>query len=237
MTGQNGSLSPRLELSFLLAAGGLTFCLTVLPLAVAGLRSVVPFWVFLLLSTVPLQLCNILSCVIPARKFCPERPLMPLLDLVPPPRTEWRLILGGTAAVYLLLAVVTGLTVFMLKKFGIPPVEQPIVQLIRQGSVSTIILLTPVMILLAPIGEELCFRYAIFKKLEHHTGPFPAALLTALLFAAAHMNLQVFPSLFLLGLWLSTLYRRTGSLLASVVAHSLFNTISLVLICCLPAAK
>ena len=237
MTGQNGLLSPRLELSFLLAAGGMTFCLTVLPPALACLRPVIPFWLFLLLSTVPVQLSGILSCVIPARKFCPERPLLPVLDLVFPPRGEWRLILGGTGAVYLLLAAVTGVTVFVLKKIGLPPVEQPIVQLIRQGSVFTIALLAPVMILLAPLGEELCFRYAVFKKLEYHAGPFPAALLTSLLFAAAHMNLQVFPSLFLLGLWLSTLYRRTGSLFAPVAAHALFNSVSLVLLCCMPAAK
>ena len=235
MTGQNGSLSPRLELSFLLAAGGMTFCLTILPLALSGLRPVIPFWLFLLLSTVPVQLSAILACVIPARKFCPEKPLAIQLDLVSPPRREWHLVLGGTGAVYLLLAAVTGVAVFVLKKIGISPAEQPIVQLVRQGSVFTIILLAPIMIVLAPLGEELCFRYAVFKKLEYHAGPFPAALLTSLLFAGAHLNLQVFPSLFLLGLWLCTLYRRTGSLLAPVVAHSLFNTVSLILICCLPA--
>lgn len=235
MNGQNRSLSPRLELSFLLAFAGMAFCLTVLPLALSGLRPVIPVWLFLLLSTVPVQLVSILACVIPARKFCPEQPLAPVLDLVSPPRKEWYFVLGGTGAVYLLLALVTSANVLVLKKFGIPPVEQPIVQLVRQGSFFTIVLLAPVMLVLAPLGEELCFRYAIFKKLEYHTGPLQAALLTSFLFAAAHMNLQVFPSLFLLGMWLSTLYRRTGSLLASAAAHSLFNTISLILICCLPA--
>ena len=90
------------------------------------------------------------------------------------------------------------------------------------------------MIVLAPLGEELCFRYVIFKNLEHRAGPFPALLLTSFLFAGVHFNLQVMPSLFLLGLWLGTLYRRTGSLLAPVIAHSLFNAVSFTLICLLP---
>ncbi len=235
MTGQNGSLSPRLELSFLLAFGGLAFSLAVLPPVVSFFRPAIPPWLFLVLATVPVQLFSILACVVPARKFCPAEPLAPLLDLTLLPRREWSFILGGTVVVYLLLAAVTSMNVLLLKRLGIPSVPQPIVLLVRQGSALTVVLLAPIMTVLAPLGEELCFRYAIFRKLEHHLGSFPAALLTSLFFAGVHFNLQVFPSLFLLGLWLSTLYRRTGSLLAPVVAHSLFNTISLILICLLPA--
>ena len=104
-----------------------------------------------------------------------------------------------------------------------------LVQLLREKSPLSIGLL-PVMLLLAPAGEELCFRYAVFKKLEFHAGPVPATLLTGLIFAAVHLNLQVFPSLFLLSLWLGFLYRQTGSLLAAMAAHSLFNAISVLLI-------
>ena len=118
----------------------------------------------------------------------------------------------------------------LLRLAGISPAEQAIVTLLRQGSPLIAAILIPSTVLLAPVGEELCFRYAIFRVLESHSGFWAAAVMTALLFAAAHINLQVFPSLFLLGLWLSWLYRRTGSLLAPMLAHALFNAVSMSLI-------
>ena len=44
------------------------------------------------------------------------------------------------------------------------------------------------------------------------------------------MNLQVAPALVLLSLWLSEIYRRTGSLTASILAHSIFNSLTVILI-------
>ena len=52
----NSAPSPRLELSFLLAVGGMFFCMTVLAFLVSAGRDLIPEWLFLLLSTVPIQL-------------------------------------------------------------------------------------------------------------------------------------------------------------------------------------
>ena len=223
-------LSPRLLFSGGLAVCSLLFFAGVMPFFLNSLHDSGPEWLFLLLATVPIQLGNIASCLIPLWKYPSDRRWHQRLDLKAVNRKELKLIFFGTLAVYFLAAVVTALTVALLRKAGIPPEEQMIVSILRSGSPLIAAILIPSAVLLAPVGEELCFRYAIFRSLERYAG-FPAAAgMTALFFAAVHGNLQVFPSLFLLSLWLNWLYRRTGSLLAPMMGHALFNGLSMALI-------
>lgn len=230
MTGPGNDSSQRLDLSFTLAVGSLILFTGIFPSFLSRIYASVPQWFFLLLITLPAQSANIASCVIPARYCCRGMPLREVLDLKFPEDCDYPLIIPGTMAVYFILALVTGIAVFTLRKIGIQLQEQAAVEILRNGSPLLAGILIPVTVILAPIGEELCFRQAIYKKMEAHFGSFQAALLTALIFAAAHLNLQVFPALFLLSLWLSALYRKTGTLTASMMAHSLFNAMSVLLI-------
>ena len=223
-------LSPRLELSFSMAVGSLILFSVFLPAFAAGLQEVLPSWLFLILMTVPVQTANTASCVIPALRYSPGQPLRDVLDLKPPSEQDLYHIIFGTLAVYCVLAVVTGAMAFSLRKMGLDPQEQAAVAIFRSGTPLQISILVPATVILAPIGEEFCFRYAICRKLEYHFGPLHGVWLTSLIFAAAHLNLQVFPALFLLGIWLTSLYRRTGSLLAPMIAHAMFNGLSVLLI-------
>lgn len=230
MTGRADNSSSRLELSFMLAVGSLIFFSGLFPLLPAGISAAIPQWAFLLLITLPIQAGNIASCVIPARYFCPDKPLRSTLDLKIPESHDFPMIIPGTIAIYFGLALITGIAIFMLRKAGIQPQEQLAVTMIRNGPPLLLWILIPVTVLLAPVGEELCFRHAIYKKLEADLGPVHSSWLTALLFAAAHLNLQVFPALFLLSLWLTALYRKTGSLLAPMISHALFNIMTILLL-------
>ena len=234
MTVPEDNLSPRLELSFSLAFVSLIFFTAVLPGVSAGLRDFFPPWLFLLLMTVPVQAANIASCLIPAWRYSPGLPLRDVLDLKIPKGKDLETAIFGTLLVYFVLAFVTGITVYLLRKIGIEPQEQEAVMIFRSGTPLEVAILIPCTVILAPVGEEFCFRYALFRKPEQHLGFFPAALIASLIFAAAHLNLQVMPALFLLGLWLSWLYRRTGSLPAAMIAHALFNAMSILLIYLLP---
>lgn len=231
MTVPEDNFSPRLELSFSLAVGSLIFFTAVLPAFAADLQRFLPDWLFLLLMTVPVQAANVASCLIPVRRYPPGQPLRDALDLKIPTGKDWDHIIFGTVAVYCVLALVTGSVVYLMRKMGLDPQEQAAVEIFRSGTPLQISILVPVTVILAPIGEEFCFRYAIYRKLEQHLGYFHAAWMTSLIFAAAHLNLQVFPSLFLLGIWLTMLYRRTGSLLAPMIAHAIFNGMSVLLLC------
>ena len=230
MTVPEDHLSQRLELSFSLAFVSLIFFTAVLPGVSVGLRDFFPSWLFLLLMTVPVQAANIASCLIPVWRYSPGLPLCDALDLKIPTGKDWNHIIFGTVTVHFVLALVTGITVYLLRKIGIEPQEQEAVMIFRSGTPLQVAILIPCTVILAPVGEEFCFRYALFRKPEQHLGFFPAALISSLIFSAAHLNLQVMPALFLLGLWLSWLYRRTGSLLAPMIAHALFNAMSILLI-------
>jgi membrane protease YdiL (CAAX protease family) len=82
---------------------------------------------------------------------------------------------------------------------------------------------------IAPICEELLFRGYIFTALRNWRGTMPAALITALLFGGVHIGsapaLDLVP-LAALGFGLCLLYRYTGSLYPSIVAHSLNNSLA-----------
>lgn len=77
----------------------------------------------------------------------------------------------------------------------------------------------------APLMEEVLFRGLLFKRLRTGMPFFAAATLSAAVFAAAHGNLLWALYAFGLGLFLSWLFERTGSLLASVLCHFGFNLI------------
>ena len=76
---------------------------------------------------------------------------------------------------------------------------------------------------IAPICEEFLFRgffYVVFKR---YIGAPGSALITATLFAAFHVSLTAFPSLFLLALCFTIAFEATGSLVVPVTMHALFN--------------
>jgi membrane protease YdiL (CAAX protease family) len=74
--------------------------------------------------------------------------------------------------------------------------------------------------IVAPIIEELVFRGLLYPAWASQWGWLPSALATSLLFAVIHPNMvsQFFASLIYI-----CLLRRTGSLRASILAHSSFN--------------
>ncbi len=85
----------------------------------------------------------------------------------------------------------------------------------------------------APFSEEIFFRGLIFGGLAQRMPVAVAAIVSALLFALLH-GIGVFAPIFVLGLGLAYVYRRTGSVWASMSTHSLINFISLTLLFVLP---
>lgn len=83
--------------------------------------------------------------------------------------------------------------------------------------------------LVAPVTEEALFRGLLLPAFAGRWGRWPALVLSSALFALFHFNVwQALPA-FLAGLYLGHLYLATGSLLAPVVAHGLFNGLPVVL--------
>ena len=78
----------------------------------------------------------------------------------------------------------------------------------------------------APVVEEFVFRGILLRSFAAHIRPGWANVVQAALFSAMHMNLKAAVLLFVLGLVLGTLARRSGSLLAPILMHAAFNLIA-----------
>jgi membrane protease YdiL (CAAX protease family) len=83
---------------------------------------------------------------------------------------------------------------------------------------------------LAPIAEEFFFRGYFFTALRSWKGPWPAAVLTGLVFGGIHAGSApagYLVPLAVFGFGLCLLYWRTGSLLPCIVLHALNNSLAL----------
>lgn len=77
--------------------------------------------------------------------------------------------------------------------------------------------------IIAPICEEFLFRgffYVVFKR---YLGAVGSAVLTSALFAAFHVSLTAFPSLFVLALCFTIAFESSGSLVVPITMHAIFN--------------
>ena len=84
--------------------------------------------------------------------------------------------------------------------------------------------------LLAPLAEEIVFRGAALRSLlASRLSPLAAIVISALLFAVAHLNPAQMPHAFLVGLLLGWMYWRTGSILPGMAYHWANNSAAYVL--------
>ena len=82
--------------------------------------------------------------------------------------------------------------------------------------------------ILAPFGEEVFFRAFLLTALVATIGRLRGMLLGAAIFAVAHMDIGTLFPIFVLGMLLSWLYLRTGSIWPPFVAHAAQNSLALV---------
>ena len=91
--------------------------------------------------------------------------------------------------------------------------------------------------LTAPIAEEILFRGIIFGGLNRAWGFWPAAFGSGILFAVAHAQSGLIIPFTLVGVTLAYVYRRAGSIYASMSVHFLFNCISFLALLLIPGAR
>ena len=84
-------------------------------------------------------------------------------------------------------------------------------------------------VILAPIAEEVFFRGVAFNAWLRERGARWAYVGSSALFALTHVSVVALVPIFLLGLALAWVYRRTGNLLAPIAMHVTVNGISVAL--------
>ena len=82
----------------------------------------------------------------------------------------------------------------------------------------------------APLFEEPLFRGVMFRGFAAALPVWAAMALSGVLFAIVHVNAASFLALCFLGCAFAELYRRTGTILAPMTAHALFNAANLALL-------
>ena len=88
-------------------------------------------------------------------------------------------------------------------------------------------------VIAAPVSEELFVRGFMFSGLRRSMSLFPAAAISAVVWGALHLgagNIGVAIQLAVFGVILAWLYERSGTLWAPVLAHAINNTIAFVLL-------
>ena len=94
--------------------------------------------------------------------------------------------------------------------------------------------LGPIVVVAAPLGEELFFRGFLYQGLRRRFAIWPAAILSGVFFGLVHLGgiafLLIVPSLTAVGIGLALVFDRRRSLLASMAAHAAFNVLGYVAI-------
>jgi len=84
-------------------------------------------------------------------------------------------------------------------------------------------------VIAAPIGEEVCFRGMLFGGLREKLPRLGAALVSGLVFGGLHAltGVSAVPPLIVFGFLLALLYEKTGSIVPGILLHMLNNSVAL----------
>ena len=178
----------------------------------------VPVWA-VLLSTLVFQvvLASAAYALGPGRRYG----LRPLFG---PRRLSSRALFGWGAAAFFgsvgATAVYAGVAVRISPSLVPPPL--PVELDLEQLAVVTFLLV----VVVAPVVEEVFFRGFLFRALAQRLGFWVAATASAALFSVAHLDVALAGPAFLSGVVFAWVYWRAGSLWPAVLAHTSQNAIA-----------
>jgi membrane protease YdiL (CAAX protease family) len=144
-------------------------------------------------------------------------------------RTAFGPALGWILAIYFGVIALEGLYAVLITALGAGGVQRQDVGSPGAPSAVTAIATFAAIAVAAPIGEEIAFRGYLFPALTRWRGPWIGAIVTALLFGAAHFlvyPLVFLPALAFFGFGACLLFWFTGSLLPSICLHAINNAIA-----------
>lgn len=116
------------------------------------------------------------------------------------------------------------------KLSGVKLADQPLVDFFRGSSpVAAKSIVVLLVVVEAPLLEEPVFRGIMFRGFARSMPMWAAMLLSGFLFALVHVNAATFIPLWFIGIAFAWLYAKTGTILAPMLVHCMFNTINVFL--------
>jgi membrane protease YdiL (CAAX protease family) len=111
-----------------------------------------------------------------------------------------------------------------------PPTQQVIKDLLATETSGLFILHGILIVVIAPITEEIFFRGLIYPYCRMKLGLGKGMVVSGMVFGAAHFSWWVFFPTFLGGVILAWIYQRTNSLYPVILAHGVWNLIIVLLV-------
>lgn len=133
----------------------------------------------------------------------------------------------GVACQLVLVPLVT-LPVFLLSDTDQEALEAPARELTDKAHGPGVLVLVLVVVVAAPLAEEVFFRGMLQRTLARRWPIWPSMLATSILFGVSHFQLLQLPALAAFGLVLSLVAHRTGRLGRNIWAHVGFNATTVV---------
>jgi uncharacterized protein len=145
------------------------------------------------------------------------------LDRVKPSKAvAWGLLVFG--AIMLVEEPLTQAWEWILDLCNVSHPEQPLIETVRQYNHASAVLWFMLQgVFLFPVIEELFFRGFLLTFLKNYTSTWLAIVLSAGVFAIAHLNLGAVLPLWFLGVVLGVAYEHTGCLIVPISIHACFN--------------
>ena len=114
---------------------------------------------------------------------------------------------------------------------GIKDTPQPVAELLASSDSATVIVLVSIFAIgVAPVFEEFFFRGFAYPALKQRLGTWKALATVSAVFSVIHQHVPSMGPLFTLALGLGLAYELTGSLVASITMHALFNTMNVAML-------
>lgn len=110
------------------------------------------------------------------------------------------------------------------------PEQQDVVQSMMDGNAGQKLVLGLAAVVMAPIGEEVCFRGFIYNILRQRTGVLSAALASGLLFGVVHCSVVQLLPLTVFGVLQCLLYEKCKTLWLPMAVHAVFNSLNVLAI-------
>ena len=140
----------------------------------------------------------------------------------------WGVPLGIASQLLLVIAVTLPFQWLFPSLFNSEAVEKRANDLFDAAHGVWIVLLVVIVVVCAPVVEELVYRAFIQHNLGVAYGARIAVFISSFWFAAVHLQLAEFPGLFAFALVLGICFARTKRLGLSIVTHVAFNATALV---------
>lgn len=113
--------------------------------------------------------------------------------------------------------------------WGDPGGSNPLLEMVlNSGSPLGLACFALTAVILAPLFEETLFRGVLLPVIGQRLGGTAAVLISALVFAVAHLSLGELMPLFVLGIGLGLLRWHSGRLASPVIAHGLWNGLTFI---------